>query len=230
MSQKDKELGLRVRDHLIAKGLETPMVNNGLSDAEKRERIEAAMTEVMQTLGLDLEDDSLAETPRRIAKMYVNELFSGLNYDNFPKCTTVENKMAAAGEFVCVRNITVNSVCEHHFLPFFNMDGKGGAVIAYIPDKNVLGLSKLSRLVEFASSRPQIQERLCNQIMEMLKVVLDSDDVAVYIDTTHTCMSLRGVKDKTASTVTCSVGGKFLTDNNILREFLEIARESLIAK
>lgn len=227
MAQVDAILGKKVHDHLVSLGLETPMTPNDYARGHKIELIEERMKEIMQIIGLDVTDDSLIETPRRIAKMWVNEFFSGLDYNNFPKCTTVENKMAAPDEFVCVKNIQVISMCEHHFLPFANFDGKGGAVIAYIPKSTVLGLSKLSRLTEYFASRPQIQERLTNQIAEALKVILDTDDVAVYIDATHTCMSLRGSKDPSASTATCAMGGRFLVDANIRSEFLNLARTAM---
>lgn len=226
MAQTDAILGNKVQEHLIKLGLETPIKRSGLTADQKRAIIEEKMAEIMTALDLDLTDDSLVETPKRIAKMYVNEFFSGLDYNNFPKCTTVENKMSAPDEFVCVKNIQVVSMCEHHFLPFANFEGNGGAVVAYIPKSTVLGLSKANRLVNFFCSRPQIQERLCNQIAEALKVILDTDDVAVYIDATHTCMSLRGSKDPSASTVTCAMGGRFLTDQNIRSEFLNLARSS----
>lgn len=222
---KNAHLGREVHKHLVSMGLETPMINNGLSTDEKIDKIEGLMEQVMNALGLDLEDDSLAETPHRIAKMYVKEIFSGLDYENFPKCTTVENKMAAEDEFVAVKNIKVTSTCEHHFLPFIGTgSGYAGAIIAYIPKEKVIGLSKLSRLVEFFARRPQIQERLTRQIAESLKYILGIEDVAVYIDAIHTCMTTRGVNDTGASTVTCAMSGKFLQDDNIRKEFLSLAK------
>ena len=227
MSSTDPKLGQKVHEHLVKLNLETPIKRSGLSNKAKIEKIEGLMAQVMESLDLDLTDDSLAETPKRIAKMYVNEFFSGMDYDNFPKCTTVDNKMAAEDEFVCVRNIQLISLCEHHFLPFLGTnESYGGAVVAYIPGKKVLGLSKLHRVVEFFASRGQIQERLCNQVAEALKVICETEDVAVYMDAAHTCMSIRGAKDPTASTVTCVMGGKFLSDDNIRKEFLSIARET----
>lgn len=225
---KNAELGKQVHKHLVKLGLETPIVDNGLSTSDKIDKIENLMEQVMETLGLDLQDDSLAETPHRIAKMYVKEIFSGLDYENFPKCTTVENKMAAPDEFVAVKNIKVTSTCEHHFLPFIGTgSGYAGAVIAYIPKDKVIGLSKLSRLVEFFARRPQIQERLTRQIAETLKYIMDIEDVAVYMDAIHTCMTTRGVNDPGASTVTCAMSGRFLTDDNIRKEFLSLAKSSI---
>lgn len=230
MSQKDPVLGAKVREHLESLGLETPLIKEAVAVPanEKKQIIEEHMAVIMKTLGLNLDDDSLIETPKRIAKMYVDEFFKGLDYANFPKCTTVENKMSAEGEFVAIKNIRVVSMCEHHFLPFFNMNGKGGGVIAYIPGENVLGLSKANRILDFFASRPQVQERLTNQVFEALKVIMNTENVAVYIDTTHTCMSLRGAKDPFAATVTAALGGKFKTDEHIRKEFLEVARSAFI--
>lgn len=227
MSKVDPKLGQLIHKHLVSKGLETPIKPTGLSDDEKIERIQSHMASVMELLDLDLADDSLTDTPNRIAKMYVKEFFRGMNYNNFPKCTTVENKMAAKDEFVCVQNIQTISLCEHHFLPFLGTNpGYGGTTIAYIPGDKVLGLSKLNRIVSFFAARGQIQERLTNQIAEAMKVIVGTEDVAVYMDAAHTCMSIRGAKDPNASTVTCSMGGRFLEDANIRAEFLRIARSA----
>lgn len=227
MSKVDPELGQRVHAHLVALQLETPIKRSGLTDDQKIDLIQGHMAEVMKALDLDLSDDSLIDTPNRIAKMYVKEFFRGMDYNNFPKCTTVDNKMSAKDEFVCVKNIQTISLCEHHFLPFLGTNpGYGGTTIAYIPGDKVLGLSKLNRIVAFFAARGQIQERLTNQIAEAMKVIVGTDDVAVYMDAAHTCMSIRGAKDSTASTVTCSMGGKFLTDSNIRGEFLRIARSA----
>lgn len=227
MAQTDKVLGQKVRDHLVKLGIETPMKDNGLSNGEKIEQITTHMQSVLDLLGLDRSDDSLVDTPRRIAKMWVNESCAGLDYDNFPKCTTVENKMAAEGEFVAIQNIRVTSICEHHFVPFVGTNSTyGGAVVAYIPKDNVLGLSKAARVVEFFSRRPQVQERLTNQVAEALKVICETEDVAVYMNATHLCMTTRGALDPGASTVTCALGGKFLEDDNIRKEFLNLAKSS----
>ena len=154
---------LIVRRALEAKGLETPMIDNGLSNEEKRKRIKASMTEVMQTLGLDLSDDSLQDTPNRIAKMYVNEIFSGLDYHAFPKITQIENKMQI-DQPVQVSDISLTSTCEHHFVTI-----DGTASVSYIPKGTVIGLSKLNRLVAFFAQRPQVQERLTQQVMVAIK-------------------------------------------------------------
>ena len=225
MAQTDSTLGKKVQAHLCKLGIETPMKDNGLTAPEKVEEITLHMEKVLDLLGLDRQDDSLIDTPRRIAKMWVNESCAGLDYDNFPKCTTVQNKMSAKGEFVSIGNIRVTSICEHHFVPFVGVNPTyGGAVIAYIPKDNVLGLSKAARVVEFFSRRPQVQERLTNQIAEALKVICDTDDVAVYLNATHLCMTTRGALDPGASTVTCALGGQFLENDNIRKEFLALAK------
>lgn len=227
MAQTDAKLGKKVHDHLVSIGIETPMKDNGLNKDEKIQQITAHMEQVLDLLGLDRADDSLIDTPRRIAKMWVNESCAGLDYDQFPKCTTVENKMAAEGEFVAIQNIRVTSICEHHFVPFVGVNSTyGGAVVAYIPKDNVLGLSKAARVVEFFSRRPQVQERLTNQIAEALKVICETEDVAVYMNATHLCMTTRGALDPGASTVTCALGGQFLENDNIRKEFLNLAKSN----
>lgn len=202
-----------VRDALIATGLETPMVKNKLSNEEKRARIQASMQEIMQTLGLDLNDDSLQDTPRRIAKMYVNEIFSGLDYRAFPKITQIENKMSIE-EPVQVTDISLTSTCEHHFVTI-----DGTASVAYIPKKTVIGLSKINRLVGFFAQRPQVQERLTQQIMVALQALTGTEDVAVSINATHYCVKARGIRDTSSFTRTSSLGGVFKTDNQLKREF-----------
>ena len=172
---------------------------------------------------LDLTDDSMMDTPNRLGKMFVNEIFWGLDYDNFPKCTAIKNTMShhdTHGSFVLERNVNVMSTCEHHFVP---IDGK--ACVAYIPKDKVLGLSKLNRIVEFYSKRPQVQERLTEQIRAALSFVTETDNVAVYIDAAHFCVKTRGIQDVGSSTVTLSVGGLFAEDkSDIRREFLNLAR------
>lgn len=227
MAQTDPALGKKVHDHLVSLGIETPMINTGLTTNQKIEAITARMSDVLDLLGLDRSDDSLVDTPRRIAKMWVNESCAGLDYQNFPKCTTVLNKMSAKDEFVSVGNIRVTSICEHHFVPFVGVNPTyGGAVIAYIPKDNVLGLSKAARVVEFFARRPQVQERLTNQVAEALKVICETEDVAVFMNATHLCMTTRGALDPGASTVTCAMGGRFQSDDNIRKEFLALAKQS----
>jgi len=217
-TKTDPELGLAVRKYLIKMGVETPILDSGLDRKEKIDKIEKHFESIMVTLGLNLSDDSLAETPKRVAKMYVNEIFWGLDYDAFPKCTTVENKMAY-NEMVVERNINVQSNCEHHFVV---IDGK--ATVAYVPNKKVLGLSKINRIVEYFSKRPQIQERLTEQVFHALQFILETEDVAVIIDAQHYCVKSRGVEDVGSSTVTSKLGGGFKTDAAARNEFLSIAR------
>ncbi|MCU7554592.1 GTP cyclohydrolase I FolE [Alteromonas sp. ASW11-19] len=202
-----------VRDALVARGLETPMVETGLSDDQKRKRIAVAMQDVMNTLGLDLTDDSLADTPDRIAKMYVSELFGGLDYKRFPKITQIENKMQIL-EPVQVSDISLTSTCEHHFVTI-----DGVADIAYIPKDTVIGLSKLNRLVGFFAQRPQVQERLTQQVLVALQTLAGTEDVAVSINATHYCVKARGIRDTSSYTRTSALGGQFLADKDLRREF-----------
>jgi GTP cyclohydrolase I len=213
----DPALGLAVQAHLETMGLQTPMVPNSLSIKQKVAKIEKHMTGIMEALGLDLTDDSLIETPLRVAKMYCSEIFWGLDPENFPKCTAVENKMQY-DEMVVERGVSVQSNCEHHFVII-----DGLATVAYLPNKKVLGLSKINRVVEYFSKRPQIQERLTSQIAAALAFILETDDVAVVINAQHYCVKSRGVEDTGSSTITSHLGGKFRTDPMVRAEFLAIA-------
>ena len=204
-----------VRDALVANGLETPMIDNGLSNVEKYERIKESMTDVVATLGLDLTDDSLIETPHRIAKMYVQEIFSGLDYSAFPKISVIDNKMSA-DEMITVDDVAVTSTCEHHFVVI-----DGFAKVAYIPSKKLIGLSKINRIVSFFSQRPQVQERLTRQILIALQTILETDNVAVSIKATHYCVKSRGIKDSNSQTSTTALGGVF-KDANTRAEFLSV--------
>lgn len=203
-----------VRETLIRKGLETPMIDNGLSSDEKYSRIRTLMSEVVETLGLDLTDDSLAETPHRIAKMYVREIFAGLDYADFPKISLIDNKMGA-DEMVKIRNIDLTSTCEHHFVTI-----DGVAKVAYIPGKRIIGLSKINRIVQFFGQRPQVQERLTRQILVSLQALLDTKDVAVSIDAVHYCVKSRGIKDTNSQTSTTALGGCFRENIHTRAEFL----------
>ena len=204
---------MAVRDALIAAGLETPMVANGLSDEQKRARIQSSMKEIMETLGLNLSDDSLADTPARIAKMYVDEIFSGLDYFKFPKITVIENKMKL-NQPVQVSNISLTSTCEHHFVTI-----DGTATVSYIPKDTVIGLSKINRIVGFFAQRPQVQERLNQQVLVALQTLAGTEDVAVSINATHYCVKARGIRDTNSYTRTTALGGQFLTDDLLRREF-----------
>lgn len=205
-----------VQEALILAGLETPMLDNGLSAEEKRVKIQKSMTDIMHALGLDLSDDSLQDTPKRIAKMYVNEIFSGLDYQSFPKITQIENKMSI-DQPVQVTDISLTSTCEHHFVTI-----DGTATVSYIPNKTVIGLSKINRLVSFFAQRPQVQERLTQQVMVALQALTGTKDVAVSINATHYCVKARGIKDTNSYTKTSALGGAFNTDRDLRREFFQL--------
>jgi GTP cyclohydrolase I len=200
-------------------GVETPTVDNGVDRKDKIEIIEKHFAEIMKTMGLDLADDSLMDTPKRVAKMYVNEIFWGLDYDAFPKCTTVDNKMKY-DEMVVERNINVQSNCEHHFVVI-----DGLATVGYIPKQKVLGLSKINRIVEYFAKRPQIQERLTEQVYYALQYILDTDNIGVVIDAKHYCVKSRGVEDVGSSTVTSKLGGVFKSDPAVRAEFMNIVNK-----
>lgn len=197
-------------DHLYT-GLETPMKADAfkLSDNEKKQRIALLFEEIMDVMGLDLTDDSLKGTPDRVAKMYIDEIFSGLNPKNKPKVALFENKYRY-NQMLVEKDITFYSNCEHHFVPII-----GKAHLAYISSGKVIGLSKLNRIVQYYAKRPQVQERLTNQIAMELKGILDTEDIAVIIDAKHLCVSSRGIKDDTSATVTAYYGGAFNTPEKI---------------
>jgi GTP cyclohydrolase IA len=210
-----EELDLIGENH-VGTSLETPMRRDAfeLSDKEKIKKISHHFREIMETLGLDLTDDSLRGTPNRVAKMYVEEIFRGLNPLNKPKIALFENKYKY-DQMLVEKNITMFSNCEHHFVPMI-----GKAHVAYISSGKVIGLSKLNRIVQYFAQRPQVQERLTMQIANEIKEVLGTDDVAVVIDASHLCVSSRGIKDVNSSTVTAEYSGKFL-DENTKNEFLK---------
>lgn len=194
-----------IGDHHLFTSLETPMKKDAfkIDDTEKKKRIAFLFEEIMDVLGLDLTDDSLKGTPDRVAKMYVEEIFSGLNPANKPKIALFDNKYQY-NQMLVEKNITFYSNCEHHFVPII-----GKAHVAYISSGKVIGLSKLNRIVQYFAKRPQVQERLTNQIANELKTVLETEDVAVIIDAKHLCVSSRGIKDDTSATVTTYYGGAF---------------------
>jgi GTP cyclohydrolase IA len=212
MSTQEAKL---VRDTLVSKGLETPLIPSPLSPEQKYDRIKGLLKDVIETLGLDLSDDSLSETPHRIAKMYVNEIFSGLNYDNFPKIAVIDNKMNV-DEMVKVSDISLISTCEHHFI---TIDGL--AKVAYIPAKKIIGLSKINRIVKFFAQRPQVQERLTQQILVALQALLGTENVAVSIIASHYCVKSRGIMDANSETSTTALGGSFKTNPQTRAEFLQ---------
>lgn len=205
---------LLVRQALLERGLETPLIPNDLTAQQKRDKISACMREMMETLGLDLNDDSLIKTPYRVGKMFVDELFRGLDYHNFPEITLIENKMQV-DEMIKVKDISFTSTCEHHFMVIDGM-----AKVAYMPSKKIIGLSKINRIVRFFAQRPQVQERLTQQILVALQTLLDTRNVAVTITATHYCVKARGVQDPTSSTTTTALGGHFKLNPSSRHEFL----------
>jgi len=203
-------------DHVSSSSEDTPLRKDAfvLTDDEKIERIRENIREVMLTLGLDLDDDSLKGTPNRVAKMFVKEIFGGLHPDRKPNASTFDNKYKY-GEMLVEKNITLYSTCEHHLLPIV-----GKAHVAYISNGTVVGLSKMNRIVDYFAKRPQVQERLNIQIVRELQKVLGTDDVACVIDAKHLCVNSRGIRDIESSTVTAEYGGKF-KEEGMRREFLE---------
>lgn len=201
----------------------TPMFSNKLSDEQKISQLTDKFREVMEILGLDLKNDSLKETPNRIAKMYVNETFSGLSQKNFPKITVIENEMKY-DQMVLIKDIKVLSVCEHHFQTI-----DGVATVAYIPNQKVIGLSKINRIVQFFSRRPQVQERLTKQVADCLQYILDTEHVAVHISAKHYCVIARGVQDHGSVTSTADLRGHFKSKVETRMEFLDqTTRPSLV--
>lgn len=198
----------------------TPMKENALSDEEKVAQIADKFKDIMEILGLDLANDSLQNTPQRVAKMYVNEIFRGLKTENFPKITVIENEMLY-DQMVVVKDVSIISLCEHHFVTIH-----GKAHIAYIPSKGVIGLSKINRIADYFSRRPQVQERLVKQIADSLSYILKTEDVAVYIEAKHYCVISRGVEDHNSETITTDLRGAFRHDSDTRKEFLSVCRGS----
>jgi GTP cyclohydrolase IA len=198
----------------LLKVLPSPQRPNLLTDGEKKLRIEKSVREILETLGLDLSNDSMVDTPKRIAKMYVDEVFSGLNPENVPKITTIKNEMKY-DQMIVVRDVAVLSTCEHHFQTI-----EGRATIAYIPTEKVIGLSKINRIVDFFARRPQVQERLTKQIADALEVLLETPHVAVHINAKHYCVVARGIRDTSSTTATCEVRGDFRAHAATRKEFL----------
>ena len=197
-------------DHLYT-GIDTPMKSDAfkMTDSDKKKRISILFEEIMDVMGLDLTDDSLKGTPQRVAKMYIDEIFSGLNPRNKPKIALFENKYQY-NQMLVEKNVTFYSNCEHHFVPII-----GRAHIAYISSGKVIGLSKINRIVQYFAKRPQVQERLTNQIAIELKNILNTEDIAVIVDAKHLCVSSRGIKDDASSTVTSYYGGQFKNQGEI---------------
>lgn len=209
-------LGEEIGDNHIATSAKTPLRDDAfeVSDADKIQAIEENVADMLQTLGMDLTDDSLKGTPHRVAKMFVQEIFGGLNPKNKPKASTFDNNYKY-GEMLVEKNITVYSTCEHHLLPIV-----GKAHVAYISSGNVIGLSKMNRIVDYFAKRPQVQERLTMQVVQELQKALNTEDVACVIDAKHLCVNSRGIRDVASSTVTSEFGGKF-KEEGTKREFLD---------
>lgn len=213
--QNQKNLNaLKVLSHVRP----SPVIHSDLSSDEKIEKIKFHFEQIMNTIGLDLKDDSLKDTPKRLAKMYINEIFSGLDHRNFPKMTVIDNSMQY-DQMVCVQDIEVMSVCEHHFQPI-----DGFATVAYIPDKKVIGLSKLNRVVEYFAKRPQVQERLTKQVADCLQYILGTENVAVHINAKHYCVITRGIQDTHSTTTTSDLRGAFKARLETRTEFLKQCR------
>ena len=210
--EKIEEIG----DNHVATSAKNPIRADAfdISDKEKIAKIQESVKDILQTLGMDLTDDSLQGTPKRVAKAFVNEIFMGLNPANMPKPSTFDNNYNY-GEMLVEKNIVVYSTCEHHLLPII-----GRAHVAYISDGKVIGLSKMNRIVEYFSKRPQVQERLTMQIVQAMQEALGTQDVACVIDAKHLCVNSRGIKDIESSTVTSEFGGKF-KEKETKKEFLQ---------
>lgn len=208
---------LFVREHLKKLGLEdTVVVGDLMMGEDQLHHIEKRFAGIIACLNLYTDNPAIVDTPRRVSRMYCEELFYGLNYDKFPDCTVFPN-VHKYDEVVAIKDISVRSMCEHHFLPFI-----GTAKIGYIPKDKILGLSKFNRIVDFYSRRPQIQERLVQQIHAALSYILDTDDVAVVVSATHYCTVMRGVKDSNSSTSTSKMSGRFMSNPALRSEFFQL--------
>ncbi|QDO94445.1 GTP cyclohydrolase I FolE [Formosa sediminum] len=220
---KRKDAIILTGDHHLSTSIRTPLRADAFdkTDAEKIENIQHHFKMIMEELGLDLTDDSLSGTPYRVAKMYVHELFYGLNPAHKPKLSTFENKYSYK-KMLVEQHITIDSACEHHFLPIV-----GYAHVGYIPKDKVVGLSKINRLVDYYARRPQVQERLVLQVLNDLQEVLDTKDVIVSVTAKHLCVSSRGIKDQSSYTTTLEYGGAF-SDPNTRQEFLNIVSQTAL--
>ena len=213
----DRKLGYEVKRYLIKKGVETPIIDVKLSRDEKIDLIRANMRTIIEVLGLDTTDDSISGTALRVGEMYVDELCLGMDYNRFPKCTVFDNKMGY-NQMVLQKDITFHSMCEHHFVNFHGL-----AQVAYIPNGKVIGLSKLNRIVNFFARRPQVQERLNEQIFYALEYILDTSDIAVLIEAEHLCVKSRGIYDQNSGMTTSKLGGGFYDISKLRNEFMVLA-------
>lgn len=216
----DPILGEKIKKHLEELGIETPMKDwyHNMTDDQKIDIISKSMNDIMKVLGYDVTDDSLVGTPDRVAKMWVKELMWGLDKNKFPKVTTIENKMNY-DEMLVEKDITIKSVCEHHFVTII-----GKAHVAYIPNKKIIGLSKINRICNYFARRGQVQERLTVQILEALKYILETENVAVVLNCEHFCVITRGIEDTSSKTVTSALGGVFRSDYKVRSEFMELIK------
>lgn len=205
---------LLIRNTLLQKGLENPIIELNLDYNTRMNKITEHMKSIINLLKLDVYHDSLLHSPQRIAKMYIKEIFSGLDYLNFPKITFIRNDMQAQ-DMITVRNINITSICEHHFIVF-----NGKATVSYIPKKNIIGLSKINKIVDFFSKRPQLQERLTQQILLTLQTLLYTDNVAIFINALHYCVKARSIHDNTSTVNTIALGGLFKSNTHFRKEFL----------
>lgn len=213
LNKSDITLGQQVHEHLVKLGIETPFAITNETEDDKLNKLIELYSGIHDVFGLDLDDDSLSETPKRIAKLQLFESLKGLDYKNFPKMTVVENKFYNG--IVSVNDIQLISMCEHHWERVL-----GNVNIAYIPGEKVVGLSKLSRLVDFFGSRPIVQERFTAQVFETLKFIMGTEDVAINVKSTHLCMFARGVKEPCSNTFTTLLGGKFMQEDALRSEFM----------
>ena len=215
----NSKLGYAVRKYLIKKGVETPIVEVNLGREEKIDLIRANMRTIIEVLGLDTTDDSISGTAERVAKMYIDELCSGMDYSRFPACTRFDNKMSY-NQMVLQKDITFHSMCEHHFVNFHGL-----AQVGYIPNGKVVGLSKLNRIVNFFARRPQVQERLNEQIFYALEYILGTSDIAVLMQAEHLCVKSRGIHDQNSGMTTSKLGGGFYDIAKLRNEFMVLASQ-----
>ena len=213
----DRKLGYEVKRYLIKKGVETPIVDVKLGRDEKVDLIRANMKTIIEVLGLDTTDDSISGTAERVGKMYVDELCAGMDYERFPAVTRFDNKMGY-NQMVLQKDITFHSMCEHHFVNFHGL-----AQVGYIPNGKVVGLSKLNRIVNFFARRPQVQERLNEQVFYALEYILHTSDIAVLMQAEHLCVKSRGIHDQNSGMTTSKLGGGFYDISKLRNEFMVLA-------
>lgn len=220
MNTKNYELGLKIKKLLEDNELENPVLQDNIAKWGEHDylfTLQTKFADFLKHLGLNLTDSSVANTPKRVIKFFINELFYGLDYNNFPSISLVANKFKYTKPLIS-QGITLDSTCEHHLVSI-----RGKAVIAYMPKSKIVGLSKLNRVVEFFASRPQVQERLTRQIFIVLQYILETEDVAVAVNALHNCIAIRGIRDSSSTTLTMELGGNFLDDEVLRDNFVKIA-------